>query len=230
MALPPAGNQLEFTVTQSNLATGEVGAQNNKGFAAIGQRGRLNIAVDALLSSIFQQPTGAVAGTYTNVPIGGFTSSTPALFTVVVNGSSTITSITVEGTGGQGYMTGLTLWIDAGQLGGSTGPAKMLLTPNDLKHGIGGAIHFFVDYYVGGSGATYRIEAQAVPPNYSTATTVISGIGDPAIETAYDYESGDTIHITSAYLTQSGMWDASTYDNFGDDIFITINGGAGNKS
>ena len=212
-----------FSVTQSDLATGVVGGDNHKGFNAVGAAGRLNTTADALLSSITVQPTSATDATYTGVPIGSFIATYPATFTITVSGGN-ITAIQAEGNGGGGYYNGLTLTIDAGELGATSTMAKIVLTPNDLKHGKGGELWVTPDFlWITGAGYTWRISAEYWPPNQTTDILVRNGGGDPAVDDAYDYEDGDTLNISAAWLTQSGMFDNSTYFPVAQDIQVTIN-------
>ena len=100
------------------------------------EEGVLEVAVDALLTSITVIPTDCDAATYTTVALTGGT-GTGALATVICAGgvgTSTITSITVS-TAGTGYALADSLTIAAVALGASSSLATIVLNSVDIVDG-----------------------------------------------------------------------------------------------
>jgi uncharacterized protein len=99
------------------------------------ESGVLDIATDALLTSITVNPTDCDAATYTSVALTGGT-GTGAIATVVCagntgTGDSTITSITIT-TPGSGYVVGDSLTIAALALGTASSAATIVLDAADI--------------------------------------------------------------------------------------------------
>ena len=98
--------------------------------------GVLEVAVDALLTSITVNPTDCDAATYTTVALTGGT-GTGALATVICAsgvGTSTITSITIT-TPGTGYVAGDSLTIAALDLGTGSSAVTIVLNSADIVDG-----------------------------------------------------------------------------------------------
>ena len=98
--------------------------------------GVLEVAVDALLTSITVNPTDCDAATYTTVALTGGT-GTGALATVICAsgvGTSTITSITIT-TPGTGYVAGDSLTIAALDLGTVSSAVTIVLNSADIADG-----------------------------------------------------------------------------------------------
>ena len=96
----------------------------------------LEVAVDALLTSITVNPTDCDAATYSNIALTGGT-GTGALATVICAsgvGTSTITSITVS-TAGTGYVAGDSLTIAALDLGTGSSAVTIVLNSADIVDG-----------------------------------------------------------------------------------------------
>ena len=100
------------------------------------EEGVLEVAVDALLTSITVNPTDCDAATYTTVALTGGT-GTGALATVICAsgvGTSTITSITIT-TPGTGYVAGDSLTIAALDLGTGSSAVTIVLNSADIVDG-----------------------------------------------------------------------------------------------
>jgi len=100
------------------------------------EEGVLEVAVDALLTSITVNPTNCDAATYTTVALTGGT-GTGALATVICAsgvGTSTITSITIT-TPGTGYVAGDSLTIAALDLGTGSSAVTIVLNSADIVDG-----------------------------------------------------------------------------------------------
>jgi uncharacterized protein len=123
------------------------------------ESGVLDIATDALLTSITVNPTDCDAATYTSVALTGGT-GTGAIATVVCagntgTGDSTITSITIT-TPGSGYVVGDSLTIAALALGTASSAATIVLDAADIVNNISFTLKTF------GQGAIFNSSGSEV--------------------------------------------------------------------